>query len=109
MTLPHDSWAAHYEAVMELTFQELYARVTSSALDEVRARLRPPASIVDFGAGCGRLSIPLASERYRVTAVEPSLSKRCRVPASRRRQTPRRGSRTSVPSISSCEGRPRVA
>lgn len=74
MTLPHDSWAAHYEAVMELTFRDLYARLTSSALDEVRARLRPPASIVDFGAGCGRLSIPLASEGYRVTAVEPSLS-----------------------------------
>lgn len=63
MTLPHDSWAAHYEAVMELTFQELYARLTSSALDEVRARLRPPASIVDFGAGCGRLSIPLGLRR----------------------------------------------
>ena len=71
MTLPHDSWAAHYEAVMELTFQELYARLTSSALDEVRARLRPPASIVDFGAGCGRLSIPLIpGHRGRALSVE---------------------------------------
>jgi SAM-dependent methyltransferase len=57
---------------MELTFGEIYDRLTSSALDEIRARLRPPASIVDFGAGCGRLSIPLSRAGYEVTAVDPS-------------------------------------
>ena len=57
---------------MALTFGDLYARLTSAALDEIRGRIRPPASIVDFGAGCGRLSIPLAAEGYLLTAVEPS-------------------------------------
>lgn len=57
---------------MALTFDDLYGRLTSSALEEIRRRVRPPASIVDFGAGCGRLSVPLAAEGYRVTAVEPS-------------------------------------
>lgn len=69
---PHDSWAAHYERVMELTYGELYARLTSSALAEIRRRLPRGSSIVDFGAGCGRLSVPLAAEGYHVTAVEPS-------------------------------------
>ena len=57
---------------MSLTFGEIYERLTSSALAEIRDRVVPPASIVDFGAGCGRLAVPLAKQGYRVTAVEPS-------------------------------------
>jgi SAM-dependent methyltransferase len=69
---PHDSWAPHYERVMELTYGELYERLTSCALAEIRRRLPRGTSIVDFGAGCGRLALPLAAEGYAVTAVEPS-------------------------------------
>lgn len=57
---------------MERTFGPLYERLTDCALDEIRASLRPGSFIVDFGAGCGRLSLPLAKEGYRVTAVDPS-------------------------------------
>ena len=57
---------------MSLTFGAIYDRLTSSALAEIRDRVTPPASIVDFGAGCGRLAVPLAELGYRITAVEPS-------------------------------------
>ena len=74
MTLPHDSWADRYEAVMQLTFGPLYDVLTSTAMEEIRQRVPAPAAVVDFGAGCGRLAIPLAAEGYRVTAVEPSVA-----------------------------------
>lgn len=69
---PHDSWAAHYETVMSLSFGRVYARLTSCTLEEVRRLVPPGGALVDFGAGCGRMAIPLAMEGYRVTAVEPS-------------------------------------
>lgn len=72
MSLPHDGWAEHYERVMHLSFGDTYAELTSVALDEIRARVPPPARVVDFGAGTGRLAVPLAREGYRVTAVDPS-------------------------------------
>jgi SAM-dependent methyltransferase len=72
VTRPHDSWAAHYETVMARTYGDLYARLTQVATAEVMDRVDAPASIVDFGAGCGRMSLPLAAEGYRVTAIEPS-------------------------------------
>lgn len=70
--LPHDSWAEHYEAVMVSTYGHTYDRLTSTAREEVADRFEPGASIVDFGAGWGRLALPLARDGYRVTAVEPS-------------------------------------
>jgi len=69
---PHDSWARHYEAVMERTFGSLYDRLTSSALAEIDARIDKGSSVIDFGAGCGRLALPLARRGLQVTAVEPS-------------------------------------
>lgn len=69
---PHDSWARHYEAVMELTFGPLYDRLTSCALAEIDKRLTQGSSVIDFGAGCGRLALPLARRGLEVTAVEPS-------------------------------------
>jgi SAM-dependent methyltransferase len=71
-TRPHDSWAAHYETVMARTYGDLYARLTQVAMAEITDRVDPPASIVDFGAGCGRMALPLAAAGYRVTAIEPS-------------------------------------
>lgn len=70
--VPHDVWARHYDLVLERTFGSAYREFTERTLAEVRSRARPPAKIVDFGAGTGRLAIPLAAEGYRVTAVDPS-------------------------------------
>jgi SAM-dependent methyltransferase len=61
---------------MERTYGALYDRLTSSALDEIDARLSRPGSIVDFGAGCGRLTLPLAAAGHRVSAIEPSAAMR---------------------------------
>jgi 2-polyprenyl-3-methyl-5-hydroxy-6-metoxy-1,4-benzoquinol methylase len=55
------------------------ARGASGVRPEVITGLLPPGgSIVDFGAGTGRLAIPLARAGYRVTAVEPSSAMRKR-------------------------------
>jgi SAM-dependent methyltransferase len=61
---------------MERTYGPLYGRLTSSVLEELDVHLDGPASIVDFGAGCGRLTLPLASAGHRVVAVEPSAGMR---------------------------------
>jgi SAM-dependent methyltransferase len=58
--------------VLERTFGEAYADFTEQTLREVTSRVAPPARIVDFGAGTGRLALPLALDGYRVTAVDPS-------------------------------------
>lgn len=70
--LPFDSWAEHYETVMERSLGSVYYSLTECALAEVRRATSPPATILDCGAGCGRLAVPLAARGYRVRAVEPS-------------------------------------
>ena len=72
MTVPHDGWARHYDRVLDRTFGQAYEDFTARSLKEIRARVSPPARIIDFGAGTGRLAIPLAREGFRVTAVDPS-------------------------------------
>lgn len=57
---------------MHETFGELYARLTQTAIDELTERLPSGGSVIDFGAGCGRLALPLLERGYHVTAVEPS-------------------------------------
>lgn len=68
----HASWARHYETVMARTYGALYERLTTTALDEVHERLPDGGAVLDVGAGCGRLTIPLAEAGYDVTALEPS-------------------------------------
>lgn len=68
----HDSWAEGYDDIYREDFGSSYQRLTRITLDFIRSQAAPPARIVDFGAGTGRLSLPLASEGYSVTAVEPS-------------------------------------
>ncbi|MDG6223862.1 MAG: class I SAM-dependent methyltransferase [Candidatus Bathyarchaeota archaeon] len=46
--------------------------LTKSQLD--RINLRPEYTVIDIGAGTGRLTIPLAKQVKQVTAVEPSTS-----------------------------------
>jgi SAM-dependent methyltransferase len=67
----HRSWAKHYDEVNRKCFGRFYDELTQQTLDQVNA-LGSNLRIVDFGAGTGRLSIPLAQAGHSITAVEPS-------------------------------------
>lgn len=71
MPAPHSSWAEVYDLVYERSFGEFYRELTAATLEVVCRCAQPPARIVDFGAGTGRLAIPLAEMGFEVTAVEP--------------------------------------
>jgi SAM-dependent methyltransferase len=68
----HDSWAEFYDQIYEETFDRFYGWLTTQTLGTVSGIVRPSSRILDFGAGTGRLAIPLAARGHRVTAVEPS-------------------------------------
>ena len=68
---PHASWAEVYDLVYEQSFGRVYAELTETTVREIEERIQPPAEIVDYGAGTGRLSVPLAATGFNVTAVEP--------------------------------------
>lgn len=70
-TQPHSSWAEVYDLAYERLFGEFYHRFTEKTVEVISARVAPPARIVDFGAGTGRISLPLAERDYEVTAVDP--------------------------------------
>jgi SAM-dependent methyltransferase len=68
---PHASWAEVYDAAYEQAFGGVYETLTVNTIAAVRRKCPPPAALVDFGAGTGRLAVPLAVQGYTVTAVEP--------------------------------------
>jgi len=68
---PHASWANIYDKAYELSFGSLYHGLTEHTLAAIERVLGPNGSIVDFGAGTGRLTLPLLNRGYQVTAVEP--------------------------------------
>lgn len=68
---PHSSWAEVYDIVYQHSFGDFYARLTDATVEVIASKVPPPAKIVDFGAGTGRLSIPLSRNGYDVTAIEP--------------------------------------
>jgi len=68
--LPHEGWANLYDHVVERTFGSRYDAFTRTTLAEIRRVAPPPARVIDFGAGTGRLSLPLAAAGYAVTAVD---------------------------------------
>lgn len=70
---PHSSWADVYDLAYERSFGDFYRQLTDVTIELISDVVRPPASIVDFGAGTGRLSIPLAQLGFSVTAVDPCL------------------------------------
>ena len=70
--LPHEGWADVYDLVLERTFGPELAAFTDTTVEVVRELVSPPAHVVDFGAGTGRVALPLAEFGYRVTAVDPS-------------------------------------
>lgn len=71
MTTPHSSWAQHYDAAYAQSFGKIYEDLTTVTVQNVAKIQPPPARIIDFGAGTGRLSLPLAKAGYSVVAVDP--------------------------------------
>lgn len=71
MKQAHDNWAHFYDFVYENTFGSFYHELTAETLIMIQ-NILPSASIIDFGAGTGRLSFPLLEKGYSVVAVEKS-------------------------------------
>lgn len=71
MTIPHSSWAQHYDAAYAHSFGEIYEALTETTVQCVAKVQSPPARIIDFGAGTGRLSLPLAKAGFTVVATDP--------------------------------------
>jgi len=71
MNQPHDNWGEYYDFVYEQTFGGYYDALTAETLNVIK-QILPHATIIDFGAGTGRLAIPLAEHGYKVIAVEKS-------------------------------------
>lgn len=72
MPTAHDSWAEVYDLAYENTFPGYIDQLTKNTIKVVKKWQPAPAKIVDFGAGTGRLAVPLANSGYSVTAVDPS-------------------------------------
>ena len=72
-SVAHNSWSNYYDFVNEESFGSFVNKLTEETIKKVKGLL-PDTNrcIIDFGAGTGRLSIPLAREGYQVRAVEPS-------------------------------------
>ena len=62
-TLPHSSWANVYDLAYEHSFGEFYGSFSEATVETIVGRIQPPARIVDFGAGTGRLPIPRIEKR----------------------------------------------
>lgn len=71
MKYAHDNWAEYYDFVYEQTFGQFYVNLTSETLKVIN-QILVNGEIIDFGAGTGRLTIPLAEQAYKVIAVEKS-------------------------------------
>ena len=72
MNQPHDNWGEYYDFVYEQTFGGYYDALTAETLNVIK-QILPDGSIIDFGAGTGRLAIPLKEDGHKVTAVEKSI------------------------------------
>lgn len=68
---PHSSWAEVYDLAYERSFGQLYADLSDETIKVIKHKVPPPAKVVDFGAGTGRLSVPLSRSGYDVLAVDP--------------------------------------
>ena len=72
MKQPHDNWGAFYDFVYEQTFGSFYNNLTKETINVIN-QIFPKGTILDFGAGTGRLSFPLTKQGYTVIAVEKSI------------------------------------
>ena len=60
MTRPHASWADAYDRLYQRSFSSFYDELTQLTLDSIQEFTSPASRIVDFGAGTGRITLPLA-------------------------------------------------
>jgi len=72
MKQPHDNLGKYYDFIYEQTFGSFYSKFTTETLNVIN-QILPKGTILDFGAGTGRLSFPLAKQGYNVIAVEKSI------------------------------------
>lgn len=72
MKQPHDNWGTYYDFVYEQTFGSFYSNLTIETLNVIN-QILPQGTILDFGAGTGRLSFPLTEQGYKLIAVEKSI------------------------------------
>jgi SAM-dependent methyltransferase len=66
---PHEKSAKYYDFVFERRFGIRYNELTQNNLSKIK-EFAPNGKILDFGAGTGRISIPLATDGYKVTAID---------------------------------------
>lgn len=71
---PHESWAEVYDIAYEEAFGKFYTDLSKRTIEIITNNFSKDTKIIDYGAGTGRLAIPLAELGFDVTAVEPSAS-----------------------------------
>jgi 2-polyprenyl-3-methyl-5-hydroxy-6-metoxy-1,4-benzoquinol methylase len=71
MKQPHDNWGKYYDFVYEQTFGSFYNNLTTETLNVIN-QILTKGTVIDFGAGTGRLSFPMIKQGYTVIAVEKS-------------------------------------
>lgn len=81
---PHSSWAEVYDLAYDRSFGEFYNSLTVATIQVITDNIRPGGRIVDFGAGTGRLSIPLADKNFEVTSVDPCDEMLCQLKQKKR-------------------------
>jgi SAM-dependent methyltransferase len=69
--LPHDNWANCYDYVYENSYGPYYKSFTDQTIAIIHGVLKSGA-ILDFGAGTGRLTLPLTEKGYTVHSADPS-------------------------------------
>jgi len=72
MKQPHDDWAKYYDFVYEQTYGYLYNKFTEETINVIKEILPNKGTIIDFGAGTGRISFPLLEQGYSIIGVEKS-------------------------------------
>lgn len=71
MTRPHASWADAYDQLYQRSFGSFYDDLTKVTVNAIQELSSSTSRVVDFGAGTGRIALPLARTGRHLTAVEP--------------------------------------
>ena len=71
-SIPHDSWANSYDQLFEASFGSHLANLTDLTMKIVLELTEPSESILDIGAGTGRMSLPLIESNFYVSSLDPS-------------------------------------
>lgn len=68
--LPHENGAHFYDFIFNNRFGHGLSQLTQRNINDIQSRFPKGIKILDFGAGTGRLAIPLAEMGYQVFAVD---------------------------------------